>query len=81
MRTWFRAFLAPGRPLGRRNHVGAWIALLTCPCHLAPILLLTSGTALGGALYVHRQAAACVLGGLFVFGLVLLFRRNQSCGI
>lgn len=81
MRTWLRTFLAPGPPLGRRNHVGAWIALLTCPCHLAPILLLTSGTALGGALYTHRQAATCVLGALFVVGLVLLFRRDQSCRI
>lgn len=81
MRSWLRAWLAPGRPLGRRNHVGAWIAMLTCPCHLGPLLLLTSGTAFGATLYAHRHAAAGVLAALFVVGLVLLFRTDRSCRI
>lgn len=76
-----RRLFAPGPPLSRRNHLGAWIALLTCPCHLGPILLVTAGTGFGASLYAHRHLASGVLAAIFVLGLVLLFRRDRSCPI
>jgi len=66
------------RPLSRRNHLGALIAMLTCPCHLGVLLALTSGTALGGWLATQRAWLYALLTVAFAAGLVALFRRDRS---
>jgi cytochrome c biogenesis protein CcdA len=78
VRGWVDA--AGQRPLTRRNHAGAMIAMLTCPCHLGVAIALTSGTALGGWLVTERAWLAALLTVAFAFGLMTLFRRDsQAC--
>ena len=66
------------RPLTRRNRTGALLAMLTCPCHGAAVLVLTSGTALGGSLAAHSGWLYGTLAAGFVAGLWLLFRRDPA---
>ena len=78
VRGWVDA--AGRRPLTRRNHAGAMIAMLTCPCHLGVAIALTSGTALGGWLATERGWLYAFLTVAFAFGLMTLFRRDsQDC--
>ena len=74
VRGWLRA--AEERPLSRRNHAGAIVAILTCPCHLGVAIALTSGTALGGWLVTERGWLYALLTALFATGVVMLFRRS-----
>jgi cytochrome c biogenesis protein CcdA len=76
VRHWLRA--AEKRPLSRRNHAGAALALLTCPCHLGVAIVLTSGTALGGWLAAERAWLYALLTIAFASGLALLFRRSPD---
>lgn len=66
------------RPLTRRNRRGALIAMLTCPCHGAAVLILTSGTAFGGVLAAYSGWLYGALAVAFVTGLWLLFRRDPA---
>jgi cytochrome c biogenesis protein CcdA len=75
-RTWMTAL--ERRPLTRRNHLGAFVAMLTCPCHLGVALALTSGTAIGGWLAAQRAWLYALLTLAFAAGLVALFRRDSS---
>jgi hypothetical protein len=66
------------RPLTRRNRGGALLAMLTCPCHGAAILFLTSGTAAGAALAAYSGWLYGALAAAFAAGLWLLFRRDPA---
>ena len=78
VRGWVDA--AGQRPLTGRNHAGAIVAMLTCPCHLGVAIALTSGTALGGWLAMERAWLYAILTVAFALGLVMLFRRDsQAC--
>jgi hypothetical protein len=74
------SLLAP-RPLSRRNKAGAWLAMLTCPCHGAMLLYLGVGTAWGATLFAHQEWLYGGLGAAFVVGLWLFVRREGTCTI
>ena len=77
-----RAWLSrvEGRPLTRRNRLGALVAILTCPCHVGVAIILLSGTAVGGWLASQRAWLYVLFTAAFVGGLVALFRRvPQTC--
>jgi hypothetical protein len=69
------------RPLSRRNKLGAWVAMLTCPCHGAMLLYLGLGTAWGATLFAYREWMYGALGVAFVGGLWLFLRRDATCAI
>ena len=62
VRRWGR------RSLSRRNRAGAWLAILTCPCHGALVLYLLAGTAFGSALFAYRGWMYAALAVAFVRG-------------
>jgi mercuric ion transport protein len=66
------------RPVSRRNHLGALVAILTCPCHVGVAIILLSGTAVGGWLAAERAWLYVLFTILFVGGLLLLFRRDPA---
>jgi hypothetical protein len=66
------------RRLTRKNHFGALLAILTCPCHAGALLVLTSGTAFGGVLTAYSGWLYGALGASFAAGLWLLFRRDRA---
>lgn len=66
------------RPLTRRNKAGAWLAMLTCPCHGVAILYLGLGTVWGATLFAYREWLFGALGLAFAAGLWLLFRRGAN---
>ena len=66
------------RPVSRSNRLGALVAILTCPCHVGVAIILLSGTAVGGWLASQRAWLYMLFTILFVFGLVLLFRRDPA---
>ena len=65
------------RSLSRRNRAGAWLAMLTCPCHGALVLYLLAGTAFGSLLFAYRGWMYAGLAVAFVAGLWLMFRRDS----
>jgi hypothetical protein len=68
------------RPLSRVNHAGAWLALLTCPCHVGVVAALLAGTAVGGWLAARQAWLTAVMAVLFITGVGLLFLRPaDSC--
>lgn len=67
------------RPVTRRNRAGAWLAILTCPCHVGVAIILTSGTAVGGWLAAQGAWLYAAFTGAFALGLWLLFRRDTTC--
>ena len=85
--SWLRrhgAARAPSAPLRKSQHIGALLAMLTCPCHAVPLLFILGGTATGAWLAQHFTALIGALGVVFLFSLWLLFwpawkRRNASC--
>ena len=85
--NWLRrdsAAPAPGAPLRKSQHLGAVLAMLTCPCHAVPLLFVLGGTAAGAWLAQHFTALIGVLAVVFLFSLWLLFwpawkRRKASC--
>jgi len=63
------------------RYVMAALALITCPCHLAVLLLALGGTAVGAALAEHTGLTALTMTGLFVvsaWGAVRAFSREGS---
>jgi hypothetical protein len=69
------------RTLSRRNKLGAWVAMLTCPCHGVMLLYLGLGTAWGATLFAYREWLYGALGVAFVAGLWLFLRRDATCAI
>ena len=59
MVSTFRAWLSDleRRPVTRRNRVGVWLAILTCPCHAGWLIVLTGGSALGASVELRDDAA------------------------
>ena len=76
--TSLAALTRPGRrTLSPRNRAGAWLAMLTCPCHGALVLYLLAGTAFGSLLFAYRGWMYAGLAVAFVAGLWLMFRRDS----
>jgi hypothetical protein len=70
------------RSLSRRNRAGAWLAILTCPCHGAFVLYLLAGTAFGTALFAYRGWMYAALAVAFVAGLWMMCRPDENaCAI
>jgi len=63
----------PAPPLRLSQHVGGIGAMLTCPCHAVPIVLLLGGTAGGAWLARHFASLVVGLSALFLISLWLLF--------
>ena len=72
LRQWGR------RTLSRRNRAGAWLAILTCPCHGAVVLYLAAGTAFGSVLLAYRTWMYAALAAAFVAGLWLMIRPDAN---
>lgn len=85
--NWLRresAESAGSAPLRKSQHIGAILAMLTCPCHAVPLVFILGGTAAGAWLSAHFTALVGVLAAAFLVSLWLLFwpawkRRNASC--
>ena len=75
--NWFRQ--AMNRELTVRNKAGAYIAMLTCPCHVGVLLLLTGGTVVGAWLGRYNHLLYGVAAVLFIFGVWTMFRPGKSC--
>jgi hypothetical protein len=66
------------RPVTRRNRVGVWLAILTCPCHAGWLIVLTGGSALGAVLAEWGPWLYAAFGAAFLGSLVLAFGRGRS---
>lgn len=53
-------------------------AILTCPCHAVPVVLLLSGTSLGAFLYQHLSKVMIGMGALFLLAVWLLWQTRES---
>ncbi|MBA3270278.1 MAG: hypothetical protein H0T71_07165 [Acidobacteria bacterium] len=79
----------PPPPLRLSQHVGGIGAMLTCPCHAVPIVLLLGGTAGGAWLARHFASLVMGLSAAFLISLWLLFGPRivqwaatcRSCGV
>ena len=69
-----RAFLL--RDMSGRNKLGAWLMILTCPCHVAMILFFLGGTAIGGVLAAFRAWVFLAFSLAFLAGLWLMVRKH-----
>ena len=56
-------------------------AVLTCPCHAVPLVLLLAGTAGGATLARHLPVLLVVLGVVFLASLWLVLRPDRSSGV
>lgn len=72
---------AMNRELTTRNKAGAYLAMLTCPCHVGMLLLLTTGTVVGTWLGRYNSLLYAVFGVLFVVGVWTMFRPGRSCPV
>jgi hypothetical protein len=79
MMSWLKQVMY--RELTFRNKAGAYIAMLTCPCHVGMLLLLTGGTVVGTWLGRYNAILYAVAAVLFIFGVWLMFRPGKSCPI
>ena len=76
LRRWARRQMTP------RNRAGAWLAILTCPCHGALLLYLLAGTTFGSVLLAYRTWMYAALAAAFVAGLWLMIRPDpNACAI
>ena len=55
-------------------------AVLTCPCHAVPLVLLLAGTAGGATLARHLPVLLVVLGVVFLASLWLMLRPDRPTG-
>jgi hypothetical protein len=72
---------AMNRELTPRNKLGAYLAILTCPCHISVLLLLTGGTVVGTWLGRYSQRFYAVAAVLFIYGVWTMCRPGRSCAI
>ena len=76
LRRWARRQMTP------RNRAGAWLAILTCPCHGVLLLYLLAGTTFGSVLLAYRTWMYAALAAAFVAGLWLMIRPDpNACAI
>lgn len=61
----------------RRTFAGI-VALLTCPCHIVPLVLLAGGTAGGAFLSRHFPVVMGALVAAFLLSLWVLLRPDPS---
>ncbi|CAN5361078.1 hypothetical protein BH11PLA2_BH11PLA2_44510 [soil metagenome] len=73
--------LAMNRELTPRNKIGAYLAMLTCPCHFGVLLLLTGGTVFGTWLGRYSTLFYAVAAVLFIYGVWTMCRPGGSCPI
>ena len=69
------------RELTGRNKLGAWLAILTCPCHVVMLGFVATGTAIGTWLLAVRAYVILVFSLLFLLGLWLMIRPDPACRI
>ena len=69
------------RELTRRNKAGAYLAMLTCPCHVTMLLFLSAGTVVGTWLGRYHSLLYAVAAGLFLFGVWTMFHPGRSCPV
>ena len=70
---------AMNRELTFRNKAGAYLAMLTCPCHVVMLLFLTGGTVAGAWLGRYNHMLYAVAAVLFIFGVWTMCRSGKSC--
>jgi len=64
------------REMSPRNKLGAWLMILTCPCHVVMLVFLLGGTAIGGILVAFRAWLFLAFSMAFLVGLWLMVRRR-----
>lgn len=69
------------REMTTRNKLGAYLAMLACPCHITMLLFLTAGTAVGTWLGRYNSLLYLVAAGLFLLGVWTMFRPGKSCPV
>lgn len=69
------------RELTFQNKAGAYIAMLTCPCHVVMLLFLTAGTVVGTWLGRYNHLLYAVAAVLFIYGVWTMCRSGKSCPI
>ena len=70
------------REMTGRNKAGAILAILTCPCHAAMLVIVLAGTAVGSFLAAIQAYIYLGFTLVFVVGLWLMVRRsNTTCEI
>jgi len=69
------------REVTTRNKLGAYLAMLTCPCHIPMLLALSAGTVVGTWLGRYNHLLYAVAAGLFVYGVWTLFHPGKSCPV
>ena len=66
------------RPVTKRNRLGVWLAILTCPCHAGWLLVLTGGTAVGAWLARAGPWLYGLFGAAFLVSLWVAFGRDRN---
>ena len=66
------------RQMSRQNKVGAYLVMLTCPCHAVMLIFVLTGTALGSWLAAMRAYVYVAFTLAFLFGLWLMVRRTMT---
>ena len=66
------------REMTPRNKFGAWLMILTCPCHVVMIIFLLGGTAIGGVLAAFRAWVFLAFSLAFLLGLWLTVRKHVA---
>ena len=78
--AWFSDFKQ--RPVTKRNRLGVWLAILTCPCHAGWLLILTGSTAVGAWLAQAGPWLYGIFGAAFLASLWVAFGRDpNSCAL
>ena len=68
------------RQMSRKNKAGAYLVMLTCPCHAVMLIFLLTGTAVGTWLAAVRAYVYLAFTLAFLYGLWLMIRRSvPSC--
>lgn len=62
----------------RLRTLGGIGAVLTCPCHIVPLVLLVGGTAGGAWVTRHIPALTVLLGAVFLVSLWLLLQPERA---
>lgn len=61
--------------------VGGIGAVLTCPCHIVPLVLLAGGTAGGAWLARYLPALTILFGAVFLVSVWLLLRPERASAV
>ena len=68
------------RQMSRENKAGAYLVMLTCPCHAVMLIFVLTGTAVGTWLAAVRAYVYLAFTLAFLYGLWLMIRRTvPSC--